>query len=389
MRLALFLLILTTPLLVVNGQYVAVSDSVSIVSTAGEAQSTVVAPKLKAQCPQGRVLISNDQIHPPNSVVSGKNLDQPAGAVISSKFDTFGLADFNTDWPKSKYYFNGTSDHDLVTLSNGDVLYITGAFSRQWVFPPVTNTPAPAWFADTSRCLEYDPIKNGTCAPNKAFGPGARSIVVVFRSTDCGETFQYVSQMDPARELGGSCAFPQFRRNWWAENAPVLNDKPYDMGGSDGQLIKVDKTNNRVYMTFQCVGYKPDATKTTEFVLNEGDKLRKTLVGMFDGPKLNWTSFGFMGDAAWRFSIAPVSNDSLAFGYYSSVVFANRTPSGKYEFDATGVAAPVGSCSWSGAGAGDFKNNSGVPIGSIHSNVWAIPVITRSPRKQHTRSRVP
>ena len=50
--------------------------------------------------------------------------------MIGSTFDTGKLAGFNANDPtKSKYSF-GTNDHDLLTLSNGDVLYLTGAFSR-------------------------------------------------------------------------------------------------------------------------------------------------------------------------------------------------------------------------------------------------------------------
>ncbi len=30
------------------------------------------------------------------------------------------------------------------------------------------------------------------------------------------------------------------------------------MGGSDGQLAKVDPATDRVYLTFQCVGYQQD-----------------------------------------------------------------------------------------------------------------------------------
>src|SRR2546429_4719405 len=162
-----------------RAQNVSVSHSIKITSNAGEAQSTVVPPNKKSQCKEGRILISNDQLHPPASVVLGNNLDQPGGPIIQSKFD-LGLINghFDKELTKTKYLLSGTSDHDLVTLSNGDVLYITGAFSTMPVWPPVTHAKAPGWFADTFRCTEQEDL---TCLSNKAFGPGARSVVLVFR----------------------------------------------------------------------------------------------------------------------------------------------------------------------------------------------------------------
>src|SRR5881394_3967554 len=69
-----------------HAQTVAVSDSIKIPSDAGEAQSTVVPPNKKTQCMEGRILISNDHHHPPDSVVFGNNLNQPGGQLIQSKF---------------------------------------------------------------------------------------------------------------------------------------------------------------------------------------------------------------------------------------------------------------------------------------------------------------
>ena len=365
------LLILTV--LNARAQTVAISDSIKILSDAGEAQSTVVPPNKKSQCQQGRILISNDQRHPPDSVVFGNNLDQQGGPIIHSKFD-MGLINghFEKELTKTKYLLSGTSDHDLVTLSNGDVLYITGAFSSMPVWPPVTHTKAPGWFADTFRCTEQE---DRTCLPNKAFGPGARSVLLVFRSTDCGETFTCVSEMDPARELGGSCAFPQFRRDWETKATPQIFMKPWDMGGSDGQLVKVDPANDRVYVTFQCVGYNPDESRKPEFVPNNADPLNKTLVGMFDAG-LTWSSFGFIDVKEWRFNVIPLGGDELGFGYGNAVLFGKKNAAGKYEFDSAGQAAPVGSYSW--ASEGDFAANPGVPVASIHANVWASPVLTRT-----------
>ena len=379
----LFIILLLASPLIVSAQNAVVSDSVKLTSTAGEAQSTVVPPNKKMEkCKQGRVLITNDRKGPPdNDVVTGQDLDKPGITASTSKFDmgTVG-ANFDPDFTKSKYWF-GTNDHDLLTLANGDVLYITGAFSRMPMSSPRAQIQLanPKWFADTFRCMKAD--NNGKCLANQAFGPGARTVVMVFRSTDCGENFTYVSQMDPMHVGGGLCALPQFRRNWSLKTIPQLFEKPWDMGGSDGQLAKVDPATNRVYMTFQCVGYNAVDAKAKEFVLDQNNKINKTLVMMMDpAVNFNWKNLGYIDQAAWRFSFVPVAGDELDFGFASSVLFGKKDAAGKYTFDSTGIPAPNGSNSW--MGEWNFKDSSGnskVPIDNIGSNVLAVPVISRTP----------
>jgi hypothetical protein len=71
-------------------------------------------------------------------MVMGRNLDdQTGGTPIGSKFDMGTLAaNYNRDGLTNANYSFGTNDHDLLTLSNGDVLYITGAFTRMPLAPP-------------------------------------------------------------------------------------------------------------------------------------------------------------------------------------------------------------------------------------------------------------
>jgi hypothetical protein len=59
----------------------------------------------------------------------------------------------------------GTNDHNLVSLANGDLIFSTGAFSKKHVDP----FPKPGWFDYTYR---------------GEFGPGARTVLLTWRSTD-------------------------------------------------------------------------------------------------------------------------------------------------------------------------------------------------------------
>lgn len=388
----------------VNAQQVFVADTATLNIGAGEAQSTVVAPGKKPQCQQGRFLVTNDGARPPQGVVFGRNLDNPNGPVIGSTFDTGKLAGFNANDPtKSKYSF-GTNDHDLLTLSNGDVLYLTGAFSRVSLGNPLSAIGMqndgeqiavkknPAWFDDTFRdgvCAKF--AADGSCAETFPFGPGARSVLLVWRSTDCGETFQYVSQMDPARVGDGSCALPQFRRY---ANGNIINAKPYDMGGSDGQLVKVDPANDHLFLTFQCVGFQQDNSLPPGFKpppLNTVDPnapqpilpfklsknpLNKTLVLASYNEGSSWQTLGTIDQAAWRFGVVP-EGDELGFGFANSFLFGRKNGSGKYDFDATGVAAPNGYWSW--WNKSNLVADSNIPVGNIYANMWAHPILARTP----------
>lgn len=173
---AVLLLSLSTASL---AQSFTVEDDRTIVLEAGEGQSTVVAPG-HPDCPGGRILASQERTPGLTGTVAYHDLD---GTV--TQISTFA------DGPAHpEDYGWGTSDHDLVSLSNGDVLYLTGAFSRAKL------DPKPAWFDSAYRLT---------------FGPGARSILATWRSTDCGTTFHYVQdlELDPAKMQNGACALPQ------------------------------------------------------------------------------------------------------------------------------------------------------------------------------------
>lgn len=383
-------------------QQVSIANVSTLPIAAGEAQSTVVPPGKKSQCKQGRFLVTNDGARPPAGVVSGRNLEDSNGPVVNSIFDMGALSpNYSGDFTKSRYLF-GTNDHDLVTLSNGDVLYITGAFSRMGRVGLIGVMPQggdgegvsaknPPWFADTYRDICITKNEAGACTESYPFGPGARSVVLVWRSTDCGENFKYVSQMDPLRIGDGSCALPQFRR---LANGNIINAKPYDMGGTDGQLVKVDPTNDRLYLTFQCVGfeggvavppgYQPPPLNTIDpnapppvFPFKLTTKpLNKTLVMASYNQGTSWQNLGFINQAAWRFSVIP-DGDDLNFGYASSVLFGRKNAGGAYDFDATGIVAPNGGWSW--FTESDIKGNKNIPTGQVYVNVFAQPLLTRTP----------
>jgi len=349
-----------------RAQSVAVSGDQRITShdaarTFGEAQSTVVAPGLKGQCPAGRLLVSNDRMRigaPAAGLVTGRNLDHPAGPDMLATFDAPpGLApsrlftgepnDPAADHRLYPRYLFSTNDHDLVSLSNGDVLYLTGAFSRAYVKTP--------WFSSTFR---------------GSFGPGARSVLLTWRSTDCGETFHYSGEFDPARMEGGSCAMPQFRKD---ARHQKITSAPWDAGGSDGQLVHVDPATDRLYLTFSCVGYKrgPGAP----FSLDPGAPLDDTLVASSDDGGASWHSLGFFPRSVWRLPVLPVAPGLLAFGVRDGALLAKRAASGTYVYAKDYTESPDAAPGWPGFPVSrDTATNT-----YIDSNVWASTIAARTP----------
>ncbi len=331
---------------------VSVADDIqTITMTAGEAQSTIVPPSIKAACPSGRFLVSDDQRRPPDTgLVEGRDLNDPNAPVVNATFDPPADA--------QNYTFL-TNDHDLVSLSNGDVLYLTGAGSK------APLSPKPAWFDVTYR---------------NSFGPGARSVLLTWRSTDCGRTFQYVSEFDPARVSDGSCALPQFPR---LTTPPGSADRPvFNMGGSDGQLVQVDPGTGRVYLTFQCVGYTQDTTPGISHFELTHDRLNKTLVATSGDEGSSWTLSSVIGVAAWRFGVAPLADGGLALGASNRIYPGSPQGNGSYAFDANGVPTPQGAWGWDSA---TFYNNQNLSVftdakvGLIHANIWASTVVARIP----------
>lgn len=339
-----------------------VDDDIQTLNFAsGEAQSTVIPPGKKAECPNGRFLVTRDGLRPPTQPtapdqqpppgpVVSRNLETPDGPPIVSVFEPV---------PNGQYYLFGTNDHDLVSLSNGDVLYITGAFSR------MPLTPKPAWF---------DTAYRGN------FGPGARTVVLTWRSTDGGKTFHFVSEIDPARVADGSGALPQFPRLTTPPGSP---DKPaFDMGGTDGQLVRVDLATGRLYLTFQCVGFKQDVSQKQHFELSP-TRLNKTLVMASLDSGSTWTNLGFLAMMYWRLGVVPGEAGELTFGASTGFVFGRQNNLGGYDFDQTLLPAPNGDWGFDGK---TFYNNPKInhnpklqPFQNkyIYANIWAHTVVAR------------
>jgi hypothetical protein len=282
----------------------------------GEVQSTVVAPNLKSECKAGRFLISMDTVRPPQSgTVIGRDLNGPASPDIKSTF---------SGDPDSTHELFGTNDDDIITMPNGDILLIWGVH----IDPNVS--PLPGWF-------------NHTYANDGKFGPGARRGTVVYRSTDCGNSFQYMSRIDPAQLGDGACGNPQPAapappdkptRPGEKPQPPPKAGQPYVNGGSDGQLARTQ--NGVVYLTMDCVGRLQDKSKPGWVISDNYVARTYALRSTNEGAK--FSDLGYLpglGAGGWRAGVVPLSTGDIAFGVENFLMFGRKKPNGTYSFSGT------------------------------------------------------
>jgi len=338
-----------------------VHDARYVATTGGEAQSCVLPPGANPMSPAGRFLVTNDGLRPP---LFGTAL----GPVFSQSLDAKGPEMLQATFeaaPNGQDYAFGTNDHDLLVLSDGSILYVTGAFTKR----PLK--PKPIWFDVTYR---------------GDFGPGARSCVMTWRSTDGGKTFKFLSEMDPAQVGDGSYAFPQW--NWnpdikWPTfsgypktSPPGTKAKPvYDMGGSDGQLTRYDPRTNTLFLTFGGVGYYPQILKDGTVVLTEAPLHRTLVLASKDGGA-TWQKQGDLSTYSWRFGIVPQADSAPIFATWDTVLVpgADLKSATFYETEA-------------GAGWTDesFYKNANLSLindhdkGLVYANIWGHHITGRMP----------
>jgi hypothetical protein len=219
---------------------VSVSVSGSINLSAAEVQSTVVGPGTPG-CQGGRLLISSDNSTSPAQVAL---VDLNTLAVLGNA--TF---DVPPGWGDTRRIL--AADHDLVALPKGEVLLVKMGQSKR----PLD--PKPSWFDFAFK------FKGKDDKISDVWGPGARSEMHVWWSSDCGTSFQFVSAIDTAAiptNFGfetsweiSSGGLPQFPS---ATASPGTPEQPiWKMGGTDGPLTRVDPATGRVFVTLGIVGH--------------------------------------------------------------------------------------------------------------------------------------
>ena len=300
------MLISTQPVVGDEYTFTVVPDTSHFTIPAGESQSAVVAPGKKAQCPNGRIFVTDEDRHPPLAsiglasqtinIVHWRNLAGPKKIIPNEGDSVFSsppevtIVKGQLKARRSKLWIPVTDDHQLVALPNGDLIYQRAVASRE----PIE--PKPIWW-DLG-------FRNG-------FGPGARTTLATWRSSNCGGTFEYLSEIDSFGPGSEDCASPRLL-------ATDNNNKPLiDLGGSDGPNLVVDKNDGTAYAAFPCVGNK--AIKDPQGKVLLSDPIAKTYVFSWNSSEKRVSGKTFINRGAynpntWGPTLVPLTGNRLAVG---------------------------------------------------------------------------
>jgi hypothetical protein len=177
----------------------------------------VIAPGRNSACPKGRIFI-----------VAAAGGQSPA--VYAADFDLSGTLQNVSAQPALNFSLTAddrllASDILLASLPKGGLLmvYQGGSIS--------TLSPQPSWWDDFTDPKTNPPLQ-----------PGDRGAIFVWRSNDCGTTWERFADIDAAKVLGGRCAWPQKSKN----------GGPW-RGGFDREELYVDSWSGCVFLTAGCM----------------------------------------------------------------------------------------------------------------------------------------
>ncbi|HEX6096407.1 MAG TPA: hypothetical protein VF432_08800 [Thermoanaerobaculia bacterium] len=150
---------------------------------------------------------------------------------------------------------------------------------------------------------------------------------------------------------------------------PSANELPkFDMGGTDGQLVTVDRNTDDLYMTHRCVGSLPDHSSQSHFELSPY-AINKTLIARLRKDHSSWTTHAILNQNVWRTSLVALKKSKTLVAGVGSWVFPGLALGGGHFFweglDAGGAAA-----GWDG-----FENT----VPTISSNIWEHGLTARTP----------
>lgn len=306
----------------------------------GEITAAVVPPGAKPQCPAGRLLISMDKVKDPEGgQILGRNLDNLAGSTISANLTGY-VQNASVENQTVEVRHIRSNDQELAVLPNGDVLYMRMGRSR-------AELPGgrPPWFEHA--------YKISSDAP---WGPGARSELLIFRSSDCGTNFSLVSTIDTATILDGIAGLPAGAGGLPQKCASCPLTLPngrraYQMGGTDGPLLKVDPATGFVYMSIKIVGYQPTPSAGGQTFALSDSRINKTVITRSKNGGTSWQVAAVLDYGAWRHEMTPRGANTLLLAHGDIVVeqpVLDQRPSSVGPAHTRAFAVPGSAVGWEG-----------------------------------------
>jgi hypothetical protein len=319
-----------------------------------ELQSAVVPPNKKPQCKSGRLIVEAD-----STILGHSAAEEIPKAFAYRDFGrTSGITGYASlpaleDGANYKYLSN---DHDLLAANDGNLYFFVACFS---VAP---LSPKPSWWSATYR---------------GDFGPGTRSIVLVFRSRDCGESWEPVAELDTAVLFNGKCGNPQ------GPKTIVNGQVRWDAGGADGNLTRYSAAQDVFYSTCSCVGNEIAATNPVDL----GAKIDRTVIATYrdDGGRTpasaeerraKWTQIADVPSAHWRMDLATVGRRLVLSTTWGENPVLRPIPGGQWHVDTLWKQAPDGR---GPLGLGNWDGFDSQPANQYTDRWFAHTVVSRSP----------
>ncbi len=165
-----------------------------------ENTAKTIPPGTVGSCPNGRLVLLTGQTRPGEIVV--RDLYDGSGSVDSTSAST------SMPYPIDATVEKLATDNQIVRMKNGNLLAVKNGYTWQ------DNIIHKSWWN------AFTPASN--------WSPGSRNSIYLWYSSNCGNTWQRITRIDPAQQYGGRYAWPQPTGNNDVFGAPI-----YGIGGYD------------------------------------------------------------------------------------------------------------------------------------------------------------
>lgn len=184
----------------------------------------VIAPGSNNNCPNGKIVVMTGQPRADRRMIIS-DLQNSEGKINTAKGTNVQL-DIDPDFEKL------ATDNQIIKLKNGDLLAIKLGF----LWKPIS--PKPSW-GDwiTDKYTDYKTM--------------ARDAVYIYKSSDCGTSWNRVSVIDATKIDKGQYGVPKKAKDQEDEDGDISDTTLYHSNGFDRQEVYYDRTSNLIYMTTQ------------------------------------------------------------------------------------------------------------------------------------------
>ncbi len=200
----------------------------------------VIAPGENKSCPNGKTIVMTGSKREDRRMIVSDLFTNGTQNKLNENLGTDVTLDINSDIETL------ATDNQIVKLNDGSLL----AVKLGYLWSPIT--PKPFWWDWTSDKWTF-------------YKKGARDAIFIYKSTNCGVTWNNISKIDSAKigfgipKSSDEKAGEDDDDDDETENPEPNNEKLYHTNGFDRQEVYYDKWTEKIYITTQMAsgGYSP------------------------------------------------------------------------------------------------------------------------------------